>query len=147
MANKFKIGDKVTLGYKPWFKDRGTGVVIALDIHDGDLIAVAHDHWEGGHNGNGQLEGIAEWRQDIWFYTDSDLELISTTNRRWIITGEFDGKFSPSSAPREYKTRAQAEHVAQDMAKRHSVPFYVLETVYVAKAVAKTVISVEGTTL
>jgi hypothetical protein len=141
----FTVGQRVKI--TSYWDSRGLGRVLEWKDpkrRDGKLIAVAHETWDGGHAGWDETTPSSyTHRNNVWFY-DPQCLAPAEEARRFIVILEKNGQLLPSTTPREYKTREQAEHVAKDMTKKHKGNFYVFESSFLAKPVTKVVETVEA---
>lgn len=70
---------------------------------------------------------------EVWFDKDFRIEApVSATGKRFILIAEINGKLAPATYPREYVSKAQAEHVALEMAEKHGQKMFVFESGVVA---------------
>lgn len=115
----FKVGNKVE--YNRTYDSVPYGTKGEVKDTRGSRVLVKWDNW---HEGWG--EGLRYWWVD-----DVNIKLIEDSETGlYIVVVEQDGKLAPAETPKTYKTKAQAEHVAKDMAKRHGGKFLVFKATF-----------------
>lgn len=130
----FKVGDKVRFNANTpvsWWAKPGMMGSIYRVLGDGEFDVKLPE----GHI----LGAAASMLDPVATTTPAPGPVNDNEAPRFIICVERNGKFAPSTTPREYKSEAQAWEVANSMADKHpGDKFYVLRTVGAVK-VEKTV--------
>lgn len=115
MTAKFKAGDRVIRNAV------GPGRTLAKPGDKATVFRVDHEYvYVQWAEKNGQADGA--YYPDIF---DLDREAPGT----YIVIVEKNGKLAPSTTPKTYKSKEQADKVAEQMATRHGGKFYVFKAV------------------
>lgn len=141
-VSKFKVGDKVRVTKVTYGQIKVGMVGEVIHIHDyQNRVLVKFPGWDKGHYGT--LSGGSEMSKnpDCWNFApngdDGEIELVETAagvSPKFILITEENGKLAPALTPKVYATQAQAEKVAQEMAKKHGGKFYVFATTALVEA-------------